>query len=90
MHYAMRDYQKYFCNKGKTHFVFCKCRKHENAQDWMRVNYDPSKGLRNIDIMYNEIGANHIQVKSRRVNEGTQPKQRYGIADIKELSKTDN
>ena len=47
----------------------CKCRKHENAHDWMRVNYDPKKGVKNIDIMYNEIGANHIQINSIRVNE---------------------
>ena len=67
----------------------CKCRKHENAHDWMRVNYDPKKGVKNMDIMYNEIGTNHIQVNSIRVNESTQPQQRYGIADIEELPTVD-
>ena len=66
-HYAMKNYQKYFCKIEIKHFVFCKGRYHENAQDWMRVNYDPCIGLRNIDIMYDEIGANHIQINSIRV-----------------------
>ena len=38
-----------------------------------------------MDIMYNEIRTNHIQVNSIRVNESTQQQQRYGIADIEEL-----
>ena len=36
--------------------MVCKCRKHENAHDWMRVNYDPKKGIKNMDEMYYEIG----------------------------------
>ena len=56
----------------------------------MRVNYDPKKGFKNIDIMYNEIRANHIQINSIRVNEGTQPQQRYGIANIEEFPQADN
>ena len=48
------------------------------------------KLVKNIDIMYNEIGANHIQINSIRVNESTQPQQRYGIADIEELPTADN
>ena len=51
----MKHYKKYFCNIGKRHFMVCKYRKHENAHDWMRVNYDPKKGVKNMDIMYNEI-----------------------------------
>ena len=74
LHNSMRHYKKYFCNIEKRHFIVCKCRKHENAHDWMRVNYDPKKGVKNIDIMYNEIGANHIQINSIRVNESTKPK----------------
>ena len=56
----------------------------------MRVNYDPKKGVKNIDIIYNKIRANHIQINSIRVNESTQPQQRYGIADIEELPTADN
>ena len=56
----------------------------------MRVNYDPKKGVKNIDIMYNEIRANHIQINSIRVNESTQPQQRQGIANIEELPTADN
>ena len=86
----MRSYPDYFYNVGKLHFVFCKCRKHENIQDWLRVNYDPSKGLLNIDIMNDAIGADHVQINSIRVKESTQSQQRFGIADIEELSQSDN
>ena len=55
LHNSLRYYKKYFCNIGKRHFMVCKCRKHENAHDWMRVNYDPKRGLKNMDEMYNEI-----------------------------------
>ena len=51
----------------------------------MRVIYDPKKWIKNMDEMYNEIRTNHIQVNSIRVNEGPQPQQRYGMADIEEL-----
>ena len=75
LHKSLPDYQQYLCNIGKRHFIICKCRKHENAHDWMRVNYDPKKGKRNIDIMNKEIGANHIQINSIRANESSQSQQ---------------
>ena len=50
----------------------------------------PTKRFKNIDIMYNEIGANHMQINSIRVNKSKQPQQKYGIANIKDLSHTDN
>ena len=56
----------------------------------MRVNYDPKKGKRNIDIMNKEIGANHIQINSIRANESSQLQQEYRIADIGELPAADN
>ena len=40
--------------------------------------------------MYNEIGTNHIQVNSIRINEDPQPQQRYGMADIEELPTADS
>ncbi len=70
--------------------MVCKCRKHENAHDWMRVNYDPKNGLKNMDEMYNEIRTNHIQVNSIRINKDPQPQQRYGMADIEELPTADS
>ena len=70
--------------------MVCKCRKHENAHDWMRINYDPKRGLKNMDKMYNEIRTNHIQVNSIRVNEDPQPQQRYRMADIEELPTADS
>ena len=70
--------------------MVCKCRKHENAHDWMRVNYDPKRGLKNMDEMYNEIGTNHIQVNSIRVNEDPKPQPIYGMADIEELPVAEN
>ena len=53
MHNSLRYYKKYFCNIGQKHFIICKCKKHENAHDWMRLNYNPKKGLKNMDKMYN-------------------------------------
>ena len=70
--------------------MVCKCRKHENAHSWMRVNKDTKRGIKNMDEMYNEIGTNHIQVNSIRVNEDPQPQQRYGMADIEELPTADS
>ena len=56
----------------------------------MRVNYDPSKGLKNIHIMYEAIGANHVQVNSIRVKPNKQSQQRFGIAELEDLSHIDN
>ena len=56
----------------------------------MRINHDPSKGIKNIDIMYKAIGANHVQVNSIRVRPSMQSQQRFRIAEIEELSQTDD
>ena len=90
MHHSLRYYKKYFCNIGQRHFIICKCKKHENAQDWMRQNYDPKKGLKNVDEMYNEIGSNHVQVNSVRIIRNQDPQPRSGIACIEELPAEDN
>ena len=87
----MKAYQYYLCKIAKTHFIFCrKCRKHKNTQDWMRVNHDTSKGIKNIDIMYKAIRADHVQVNSIRVKTSTKSQQRFRIAEIEELSQTDD
>ena len=57
--------------------------KHENARDWMRVNYDPDKGKCNLDNLYKEV--NNVQVNTVRIEELPQSQQRFGIADIEEL-----
>ena len=56
----------------------------------MRVNHDPSKGVSNIDLMYKAIGADHVQVNSIRVRPSSQSQQRVGIAEIEELSQTED
>ena len=53
------------------------------------MNYDPSKGIKNIDIIYKAIGADHVQVNSIRVKPSTQSQQRFRIAEIEELLQTD-
>ena len=40
--------------------------------------------------MYDTIGANHIWINYIRVKESAQSQQRFGIADIEELSQSDN
>ena len=70
--------------------MICKCKKHANAQDWMRQNYDPKKGIKNIDEMYNEIGTNHVQINSVRIIKNQDPQPSYGIARIEELLAKDN
>ena len=56
----------------------------------MRQNYDPKKGLKNVDEMYNEIGSNHVQVNSVRIIRNQDPQTRSGIACIEELPPEDN
>ena len=56
----------------------------------MRQNYDPKKGLKNVDEMYNEIGSNHVQVNSVRIIRNQDPQPRSGIACIEELPAEDN
>ena len=90
MHNSLRYYKKYFCNIGQKHFIICKCKKHENAHDWMRLNYDPKKGLKNMDEMYNEIGTNHVQVNSVRIINDPEPQPRNGLASIEELPAEEN
>ena len=40
--------------------------------------------------MYKAIGADHVQVNSTRVRPSSQSQQRFGIAEIEELSQTDD
>ena len=83
LHYSMKDYPKYLCKVTNTHFILCHmCRKHQIAQDWMRANHNLSKGIFNMNTMYNVIGADHVQVNSIRVNLSMQSQQRFGIAEI--------
>ena len=56
----------------------------------MRVNHDPSKGIKNIYIMYKAIGADHVQFNSIRVGPSMQSQQRFGIAEIEDISQTDD
>ena len=43
-----------------------------------------------MDEMYNEIGTNHIQVNSIRIDEDPKPQPGYGMADIEELPAADS
>ena len=56
----------------------------------MRQNYDPKRGLKNVDEMYNEIGSNHVQINSVRIIRNQDPQPRSGIACIEELPSEDN
>ena len=51
------------------------CRKHEKAQNWLRVNHDPSMGVDNIGNMRIAIGYEHIQVNTIRVVAGTKTQE---------------
>ena len=56
----------------------------------MRLNYDPKKGLKNMDEMYNEIGTNHVQVNSIRIVNDPEPQPRKELASIEELIANEN
>ena len=50
----------------------------------MQVNYDPDKGKHNRDNLFKEV--NNVQVNTIRVEESPQSNQRFGIADIEEIT----
>ena len=50
----------------------------------MGVNYDPDKGKRNLDNLFKEV--NNVQINTIRVEESPQSNQRFGIADIEEIT----
>ena len=50
----------------------------------MWVNYDPDKGKHNLDNLKKEV--NNVQVNTIRIEESPQSHQRFGLADIEELS----
>ena len=52
----------------------------------MQVNYDPDKGKRNLDNLFKE--ANNVQINSIRIEESPQSNQRFGIAEIEEMTDT--
>ena len=52
------------------------CRMLEEAQNWLRVNHDPSKKLDNIRMMYRVIGAEQVQVNTIRINPNTNTQER--------------
>ena len=56
----------------------------------MGQNYDPKKGIKNINEMYNEIGTNHVQINSVRIIKNQDPQPSYGIARIEELPSEEN
>ena len=66
------------------------CRKHEEAQNWLRVNHDPSKKLNNIRIMYRVIGAEQVQVNTIRINSNTETQERSESPKSEELSPLGN
>ena len=54
-HYAMPDHKKYFCPVGKQHVILCRCTKYENMRTWRRTNFNPSRGIHNLDSLWKEI-----------------------------------
>ena len=72
-HNNLMSYLKYCCNFGNMFFLFCdKYKKHENAQDWMRVNHDPNKGVNYLYTIFNSLGSDHVQINSITVAPETQ------------------
>ena len=80
------SYLKYRCKFGNMFFLFChKCKKHENVQDWMRVNHDPQEGVQNLYTMFNSLGSEHVQINSITVAPETKRRQEFGMANIEKL-----
>merc|ERR1712112_606361 len=81
---SVKNYQNYQCKQSNIFFIVChKCKKHENAQDWMRVNHNPKIGVKNLDIMFNVLGTNQVQINSVSIKPYNKPE--YGISQIEEL-----
>ena len=66
----------------------CGSSEYEDTRNWMRVNYDPDKGKRNLDNLYKEV--NNVQVNSIRVEESSQSQEKYGMAGTEELPAADS
>ena len=62
------------------------CRKHEKAQNWLRVNHDPSMGVDNIGNMCIAIEFEHIQVNTIRVIAGTKIQEKSELPKSEESS----
>ena len=39
----------------RRHVILCWCTKHENVRTWMRTNFNPSRGIHNLDSLWKEI-----------------------------------
>ena len=60
-HRRMVNYQDYLCHVSKMNFIICYlCKKHESAQNWFKMNHNPSKGIHNITNMNQAIGTEHV------------------------------
>ena len=53
----------------------------------MRFNHDPEIGVRNLDIMFNALKADHIQTNSASIKPYNKPE--YGTPESKELDQDD-
>ena len=85
-HSNLTDYKKYCCKKSDISFLRChKCKRHENAQEWMRANHKPEKGWGNLYAMYNSLGTEHVQVNSVTIEPETQMEQEIKMRDIGKL-----
>ena len=51
----------------------------------MRANHKPAKGPKNLHVMFNSLGSDHVQINSITTAPETQKKQEFGMADIIEL-----
>ena len=49
----------------------------------MRFNHNPKIGVKNLDIMFNVLGTDHVQINSVSIKPYNKPE--FGIAQIEEL-----
>ena len=59
------------------------CKEHGNAQDWMRTHHNPKIGIKNLNMMFNVLGTNHIQINPGSKKSHNKPK--CGKPKTKEL-----
>ena len=67
-HKALRGYQTYLCKKSNDNFLICnQCPHHRVAQDWMKSNFNPQDGKKNLSKLLHSFPNYSATINSLQV-----------------------
>ena len=67
----MQGCREYLCTTTNINFLICpQCNKNTPSQDWMKQNFNPSDGKRNLTVMILRLGGDNVIINAIQVEHG--------------------